>query len=160
MSLDTSIHVTSLEPVSLRSTPDFVTWCFIIKMLVGASISFYFLRAPCPIGLVLELIMFNNTRPTLHSYAFQSSSLYSCIRARKQRTDIGKYSLASRTIKHWNQLPAEALVTFLCKSHIFRKGVRRVIISEERWRDLKRGDETSKGGGKWEMGSAVNDLFW
>jgi hypothetical protein len=28
---------------------------------------------------------------------------------RKQRTDIGKYSFLNRTIKNWNQLPAEAL---------------------------------------------------
>jgi hypothetical protein len=33
-------------------------------------------------------------------------------RARKQRTDIGKYSFANRSVKLWNQLPAEALVTF------------------------------------------------
>ena len=39
--------------------------------------------------------------------------------ARKQRTDIGKYSFVNRTVKLWNQLPAEALATFRCKSHIF-----------------------------------------
>ena len=33
------------------------------------------------------------------------------IRTTKQRTDIGKYSFVNRTIKHWNQLPAEALAT-------------------------------------------------
>jgi hypothetical protein len=31
------------------------------------------------------------------------------IRGRKQRTDIGKYSFVNRTIKNWNQLPAEVL---------------------------------------------------
>jgi len=31
------------------------------------------------------------------------------IRDRKQRTDIGKYYFVNRTIKNWNQLPAEAL---------------------------------------------------
>jgi hypothetical protein len=31
------------------------------------------------------------------------------IRVRKQRTDIGKYCFVNRTIKLWNQLPAEAL---------------------------------------------------
>jgi len=41
-------------------------------------------------------------------------------RDRKQRTDIGKYSFVNRTIKNWNQLPAEALGTFPCKSKIFR----------------------------------------
>ena len=54
------------------------------------------------------------------------------LRARKQRTDIGKHSFVKRTIKVWNQLPAEALATFLCKSHIFRKRVREVIRSEEK----------------------------
>jgi hypothetical protein len=33
------------------------------------------------------------------------------IRARKQRTDIGKYCLLNRSVKLWNQLPAEELVT-------------------------------------------------
>jgi hypothetical protein len=31
------------------------------------------------------------------------------IRDRKQRIDIGKYSFVHRTIKDWNQLPAEVL---------------------------------------------------
>jgi hypothetical protein len=56
------------------------------------------------------------------------------IRARKQRTDIDKHSFVKTTVKLWNQLPAEALATFLCKSHIFRKRVREVIISEGKWR--------------------------
>ena len=51
------------------------------------------------------------------------------IRARKQRTYIGKYSFANRAIKLWNQLPAETLATFACKSHSFRKRVRKVITS-------------------------------
>ena len=34
------------------------------------------------------------------------------IRDRKQRTDIGKYSFVNRTIKNWNQLPAEAFGDF------------------------------------------------
>jgi hypothetical protein len=54
------------------------------------------------------------------------------IRARKQRTDIGKHSFVNRTIELWNQLPAVTLATFPCKSHIFIKMVRRVIISEEK----------------------------
>jgi hypothetical protein len=41
----------------------------------------------------------------------------------KQRTDIGKYCYVNRTIKLWNQLPAEALATFPCKPHIFRRGL-------------------------------------
>jgi hypothetical protein len=55
------------------------------------------------------------------------------IRARKQRKDIGKYSFVNRTIKLWNQLPAEALATFPYKPRIFRS-VRKVIVSEERWK--------------------------
>ena len=43
------------------------------------------------------------------------------IQDRKQRTDIGKYSFANRTIKNWNQLHAEALGTFTCKTTISRK---------------------------------------
>jgi hypothetical protein len=54
------------------------------------------------------------------------------IRARKQRTDIGKYCFINRTIKMWNQLLAETLATFYCKSHIYRKRVRKVIISEKK----------------------------
>jgi hypothetical protein len=43
------------------------------------------------------------------------------------------YSFVNRTLKLWNQLPAEAQATFPCKSHIFRKRVRKVFI-EEKWR--------------------------
>jgi hypothetical protein len=49
-----------------------------------------------------------------------------------QRTDIGKYSLVNRTVKLWNQLPVVAVATFPCKSHTFRKRVRKVIPSEEK----------------------------
>jgi hypothetical protein len=52
--------------------------------------------------------------------------------ARIQRTDIGKYSFVNRTIKMWGQLPAEVLETCPCNSHIFRKRVGKVIISEEK----------------------------
>jgi hypothetical protein len=51
------------------------------------------------------------------------------IRNRKQRTDIDEYFVVNRIIKLWNQLPAEATVTCSCKSHVFRKRVRRVIVS-------------------------------
>ena len=51
------------------------------------------------------------------------------IRDRKQRTDIGKYSFVNRTIKNWNQIPAEALETFPCKSKIFRNRVRKGNIN-------------------------------
>jgi len=37
------------------------------------------------------------------------------VRDRKQRTDFGKYFFVNRTIKNWNQLPADALGTSLVK---------------------------------------------
>ena len=50
------------------------------------------------------------------------------IRSRRQRSDIGKYSFVNRTIKHWNQLPAEVLGNLPCKQITFKKRVRKVII--------------------------------
>jgi hypothetical protein len=50
------------------------------------------------------------------------------IRDRKQRTDIRKYCFVCRTVKNWNQLPAEEFGTFHCEPKMFRKGVRKVII--------------------------------
>jgi len=43
---------------------------------------------------------------------------------------ISKYSFVKSKIKLWNQLPAEALASVPCKSHVFRKRVRRVIVIE------------------------------
>jgi hypothetical protein len=48
---------------------------------------------------------------------------------RKQRTDIGKCSFVNRTIKNWNQIPAETLGTFPCKPKIFKNRVRKAIIN-------------------------------
>jgi hypothetical protein len=48
---------------------------------------------------------------------------------RKQRRDIGKYSCVNRTIKNWNQLPAEVLGTVPCKPKIFTNRVRNAIIN-------------------------------
>jgi len=45
--------------------------------------------------------------------------------ARKQRRDNGKYSFVNRTIKLWNEVTAEALATFTCKSLIFIRRVRK-----------------------------------
>jgi len=50
------------------------------------------------------------------------------IRSRRQRTDIGKYSLVNRTIQHWNQLLAEGSGILPCKPITFKKRVRKVII--------------------------------
>jgi len=54
------------------------------------------------------------------------------IRARKQSKNIVKYAFVNRTVKLWNQLTVEALATFSCKSHIFRKTVKKIIVGEEK----------------------------
>ena len=54
------------------------------------------------------------------------------IRSKKQSTDIGKYCFANTTIKLWNRLTAEVLAAGRCKSHVFRKRVREVIVIEEK----------------------------
>jgi hypothetical protein len=64
------------------------------------------------------------------------------IRGRKQGTDIGKYSFVNRTIKLWKQVPAEVLSAFLCKPHVSRRRVRKVLMSEVKSGELKCGDET------------------
>ena len=48
------------------------------------------------------------------------------IRARKQRTDIGKYLLVKRSITDWNQLPEGGIGSFHGKTHIFKTRVRKV----------------------------------
>jgi hypothetical protein len=53
------------------------------------------------------------------------------IRVRKERRDISKHSFVNKTIKLWNQLTAGGLATLPCKSHIFKKRIRKIIISEE-----------------------------
>ena len=52
------------------------------------------------------------------------------IRARKQRTDIGKYSFVNRFITEWNKLPEGAIGTSHVKTHIFKMKVRKVKTSE------------------------------
>jgi predicted component of type VI protein secretion system len=52
------------------------------------------------------------------------------IRARKQITDIGKYSFVNRTITDWNKLPEGAIGTSHGKTHIFKTRVRKAKISE------------------------------
>jgi hypothetical protein len=49
------------------------------------------------------------------------------IRSRKQRTDIGKYSVVNWTMQLWNKLPADDLETLSCKPRYSRKSVRKVI---------------------------------
>jgi len=52
------------------------------------------------------------------------------IRARKQRTDTGKYSFVNRSITDWNLLPEGAIGTSHSKTHIFKTRVRKVKTSE------------------------------
>ena len=48
------------------------------------------------------------------------------IRARKQRTDIGKFHFVNRSITDWNQLPEGATGTSHGKTHIFKTRVWKV----------------------------------
>ena len=57
------------------------------------------------------------------------------IKDRKQRKDIGKYSFVNRTIKNWNQLPAETLGTFPYKPKIFCNRLRKAIINGVKWKE-------------------------
>ena len=50
-------------------------------------------------------------------------------RDKKQRTDSDKYSFVNRTIKNWNQLPAEELGSYPFKPKTFRNRVRKGIIN-------------------------------
>jgi len=52
------------------------------------------------------------------------------IRARKQRTDIGKYSFVNRSLADWNQLSEGAIGTSHGKTHIFKTSVRKVKTSK------------------------------
>jgi hypothetical protein len=49
------------------------------------------------------------------------------MRNRKQRTDIGKYSIVNRTVQLWKLLPSDVLETLPCKPSNFMKRVRKVI---------------------------------
>jgi hypothetical protein len=51
------------------------------------------------------------------------------IRARKQRTDVGKYSFVNRTITDWNQLTEVEIGTLTGNTCSFRNRVRKVITS-------------------------------
>ena len=56
------------------------------------------------------------------------------IRARKQRTDIGKYSSVNRFITDWNLLPEGSIGTSHGITHIFKTRVRKVKTSEAKRR--------------------------
>jgi hypothetical protein len=51
------------------------------------------------------------------------------IRARKQRTDVGKYSFVNRTITDWNKLTDREIGAVTGNTCSFRKRVRKVITS-------------------------------
>ena len=52
------------------------------------------------------------------------------IRARKRRTDIGKYCFVNRSITDWKLLPEGSIGTSHGKTHIFKTRVRKVKTSE------------------------------
>jgi hypothetical protein len=52
------------------------------------------------------------------------------IRARKQRTDVGKYFFVNRTITDWNQLTEREIGALTGNTYSFRKRVRKVITCE------------------------------
>jgi hypothetical protein len=66
------------------------------------------------------------------------------IRDGKQRTDIGKYCFVNRTTRNWNQLSAETLGTFPCKTTIFSNRVRKTIMKEMKWNEWKCGENNLK----------------
>jgi len=51
------------------------------------------------------------------------------IRARNQRTDVGKYSFVNRTITDWNQLTEGEIGALTSNTYSFRQRVRKVITS-------------------------------
>ena len=59
------------------------------------------------------------------------------IRARKQKTDIGKYSFVNRSITDWNQLPEASIGPSHGKTHIFKTSVRKVKTSEVEVKAIK-----------------------
>jgi hypothetical protein len=52
------------------------------------------------------------------------------VKNRKQRTYVDKYLLVIRTIKSWDQLPANLLVSFTCQLNTFRKRDKNVVKSK------------------------------
>jgi hypothetical protein len=48
------------------------------------------------------------------------------LRSKKKRIDVGKLSFVNMTIADWNRLPEGAVETFLVKTHVFRKRVRKL----------------------------------
>jgi hypothetical protein len=59
------------------------------------------------------------------------------IRARKQRTDVGKCSFVNRTISDWNQLPEGVIGFSSFKIYVFSKRVRKVKTREGEENEVK-----------------------
>ena len=63
-----------------------------------------------------------NIRDRLHSASYLSRVDHKWkIKARKQRTDMGKYAFVNRTILDWNQLSENEIVAADCSTGSFRK---------------------------------------
>ena len=51
------------------------------------------------------------------------------IGCRRQKTDIGKYSVVNRTVDDWNRLPAEVLQQLPCNSSVFKNKLKEGDVS-------------------------------
>jgi hypothetical protein len=49
------------------------------------------------------------------------------LRARKQRSDVGKFSFVNRTTADWNQIPEDIFGFPPAKAHAFLKRVRKAV---------------------------------
>jgi hypothetical protein len=70
-------------------------------------------------------------------YYLSRGDHYWKIGARKQRTDVRKFSFVNRTIADWNQLPEGVTGFSPVKIHIFSKRVRKVITREGKESEVK-----------------------
>ena len=74
------------------------------------------------------------------------------IRARKQRTDIGKYSFVNRSVTDWNQLPEGAIELPTLKLIFSKRGLGKCKMVEEvktikskKWREVKWREASYRG---------------
>ena len=70
-----------------------------------------------------------NIRDRLHSPSYLSMVDHKWkIKARKQRTDIGKYSFVNRTIVDWNQLSENEIGVPDCSTGSFRRNIGKLNV--------------------------------
>ena len=70
-----------------------------------------------------------NIQDRLHSSSYLSRVGHKWkIKARKQRTDMGKYAFVNRTILDWNQLSENEIVAADCSTGSFRKNIRKLNV--------------------------------